>query len=186
MDNMDEEQSGESSWRANYSTPAALADKVTEVLDDQAERGQVLKLSEARSLYPNLVVASLGANRKDNRNGVVTARVLFDGTTGIHVNKRTRTRDQEISPIAADLKRAMREKARAGEAGVSEAHRQVPVAEFDWWLQVCQVQPGSSVYVNKGGTFGVASASYHWSRVASALGRLAQYLSGEQAHPAFF
>ena len=190
LDYMDEEQSGESPWRANYSTLAALADKVTEVLDDQAERGQVLKLSEAeaRSLYPKLVVASLGANRKDKPNGVVTARVLFDGTNGIHVNKRTRIRDQERSPIAADLKRAMREKARVGErtfaltADVSEAHRQVPIAECDWWMQGCQVQPGSSVYVNKVGTFDVASASYYWSRVASALGRLAQYLSGEQAH----
>ena len=143
MDYMDEEQSGESAWRANYSTLAALADKVTEVLDDQAERGQVLKLSEAeaRSLYPNLVVASPSANRKDKPNGVVIARVLFDGTNGIHVNKRTRIRDQERSPIAAVLKRAMREKARVGErtfaltADVSEAHRQVPIAECDWRMQ---------------------------------------------------
>ena len=139
MDYMDEEQSGESAWRANYSTLAALADKVTEVLDDQAERGQVLKLSEAeaRSLFPNLVVASLSANRKDKPNGVATAKVLFDGTNGIHVSERTRIRDQERSPIAADLKRATRVKARVGErifalaADVSEAHRQVPIAECD-------------------------------------------------------
>ena len=74
----------------------------------------MLKLSEteARARFPNLVVASLGANRKDKPNGTVTARVLFDGTHGISVNKRTRIRDQERAPIAADLKRSMRESER--------------------------------------------------------------------------
>ena len=57
-----------------------------------------------------MVVASLGAIRKDKPGGVVTARVLFDGTNAIHVNRRTRMRDQERSPTAADLKRLMYEK----------------------------------------------------------------------------
>ena len=47
---------------------------------------------------------------------------------------------------------------------------------------MCQIQPGSAVCVNKVGTFGVASASYHWSRVASAIGRLAQCLVGHASH----
>ena len=34
------------------------------------------------------------------------------------------------------------------------------------------------MYINKVGTFGVASASYYWSRAASALGRLTQYITG--------
>ena len=45
-----------------------LEDKVREVLEDQATRsGQVLKLSEkdTKERYPKLVVASLGAQRKD-------------------------------------------------------------------------------------------------------------------------
>ena len=79
-------------------------------------------------------------------------------------------------PIASDLKRSMREKAKRGErtfaltADVKEAHRQIPVAPRDWHLLGCQVQPGGNVYVNKVGTFGVASASYWWSRLASAVG----------------
>ena len=151
--------------------------EVLAVLDDQSTRGQVLKLTEeeeASARFPNLVVASLGATRKDKPDGTVSARVLFDGTNGVEVNKRTRVRDQERAPIAADLKRVMREKARFGErtfaltADVKEAYRQVPVAPCDWHPLGCQVQPGGSVYVNKVGTFGVASASYWWSRVASA------------------
>ena len=34
--------------------------------------------------------------------------------------------------------------------------------------------------MNTVGTFGVASASYYWSRVAGALGRLSQYLAGDR------
>ena len=59
----------------------------------------------------------------------MSARVLFDGTHGLSVNTKTRLRDQERAPIAADLKRSMREKAKVGEltfalsADVTEADR---------------------------------------------------------------
>ena len=90
--------------------------------------------------YPALVIASLGANRKEKRDGRITARVLFDGTNGLEVNKRTRVRDQERATVAADLKRSMRAKAARGEktfavtANVTEAHRQVPIHPQDWRL----------------------------------------------------
>ena len=100
----------------------------------------------------------------------------------------TEFRDQERGPIAADLKRIMREKSRVGvptlalTADVSEAHRQIPVAEQDWHLLGCQVVPGGSVFLNTVDTFGVASASFFSSRVASAIGRVAQYLAGNSAY----
>ena len=158
-------------------------------MEDQAKRGQVLKLSEdeARARFPNLVVASLGAQRKEKPGGVVTARILFNGTHGIDVNTSTRIRAQERAPIAADLKRAMREKSQVEEktfaltADVSEAHRQIPIAPQDWHLLGCQVRGGSSVHENTVGTFGVASASYYWCRTAAAFGRLSQYFGGNAA-----
>ena len=118
-------------------------------MHDQASRGQIIVMteSEARSRYPGLVVASLGAQRKQKPGGKVTARVLFDGTHGLCVNSKTRLRDQERAPIAADLKRSMREKSRIGEltfalsADVTEAHRQVPIHPDDWHLLGCQVSP---------------------------------------------
>ena len=134
------------------------------------------------------MIASLGANRKDKPNGEISARVLFDGTNGLQVNTRTRLRDQERSPIAADLKRAMREKATLGvrtfalTADVKEAHRQVPIHPRDWHLLGCRVEAGTDVYINTVETFGVASASNYWSRVSSALGRLSQYLAAASAH----
>ena len=173
-------------WRRNYSTLQPLEQQVLDVMHDQATRGQVLVLSEteARLRYPDLVIASLGAQRKEKPGGKITARVLFDGTHGLSVNSRTRIRDQDRAPIAADLKRTMREKSKVDEltftlsADVTEAHRQVPIHPDDWHLLGCQVIPGGDVFVNTVGTFGVASASYYWSRVAAAVGRLAQYLAG--------
>ena len=174
-------------WRRNFSSLDQWKDKALEVLHDQSARGQVLILPEheARRRYPDLVVASLGAICKDKPNGEVTARVLFDGTHGLWVNRRTRIRDQERSPIASDLKRALHEKATRGErtfalsADVSEAHRQVLVHPQDWHLLGCQVVPGADVFTHTVGTFGVSSASYYWSRVAGSIGRLAQYLVGK-------
>ena len=84
-------------------------------------------------------------------------------------------------------KRMMREKSKTSEptfaltADVTEAHRQIPIVEQDWHLLGCQVQPGGEVFANTVGTFGVASASYSWSRVGSAIGRLCQYISGTSA-----
>ena len=81
----------------------------------------------------------------------------------------------------------MREKVRRGEqtfsftADVTEAHRQVPVDTRDWHLLGCQVEAGGDVYINTVGTFGVASASYCWSRVAASVGRITQYISGRSA-----
>ena len=114
--------------------------------------------------------------------------MLFDGSNGIAVNRRTRIRDQERAPVAADLKRVMREKARLGEktfaltADVAEAHRQIPIHPRDWHLLGSQIEVGGDVYINKVGTFGVASASYYWSRAASALGRLTQHITGRTAN----
>ena len=172
-------------WRRNYATLREFETQVLDVMHDQASRGQIIVMteSEARSRYPDLVVASLGAQRKQKPGGKVTARVLFDGTHGLCVNSKTRLRGQERAPIAADLKRSMREKSRIGEltfalsADVTEAHRQVPIHPDDWHLLGCQVSPGGDVFVNTVGTFGIASASHNWSRVAAAIGRLVQYLS---------
>ena len=67
-------------------------------------------------------------------------------------------------------------------ADISEAHRQVPIDRRDWRYLGCQITAGADVYVHTVGTFGIASASYYWSRVSMAVGRLVQYLAGHRAH----
>ena len=115
-DYLELQSDGESVWRRNYPMAAALAWEVSAVFEDQANRGQVLALreQEARLRFPNLTIASLGPNREDMPGGIVSARVLFDGTNGVTVNTRTHIRDQERAPNAADLQRSMREKASRG------------------------------------------------------------------------
>ena len=146
-----------------------------------------LSEEEAKIRFPRLIIASLSANRKDRPNGEVTARVLHDGTNGLSVNTRTRLRDQERSPISSGIKRAMREKASRGlntcalTAHVKEAHRQIPTDPRVWHLLGCQADRGGDVFINTVGTFGITSASYYWSRVSSAVGRLTQYLASDQA-----
>ena len=54
----------------------------------------------------------------------------------------------------------------------------MPIDPRDWYLLGCQVTPSSSVYINEVGTFGISSGSFYSSRVASALGRITQYLAG--------
>ena len=144
----EEELAGDQSWRRNFSSVAKFSDQVRDVLDDHSRRGQILKLTEqeAHRQYPDKAVAALGANQKNKPNGVVSARVLFDGSNGIAVNRRTRIRDQERAPVAADPKRVMREKARLGErtlaltADVAEAHRQIPIHPRDWHLLGFQIE----------------------------------------------
>ena len=143
--------------------------------------------SEARRIYPYLVIASLGAQRKEKPGGKVTARVLFDGTHGFCVNTRTRLRDPERAPIAADLKGAMREKpcwmsllSLCRPTFQKLIDKCQSIAD-DWHLLRCQVISGGEVFINTVGTFGIALASCYWSRVACAVGRLAQYLIGNAA-----
>ena len=187
LDYLEHAPDKEGVWRRNYSSLQAYEQQVLEVMYDQAARGQIIIMTEeeAKKRYTNLVIASLGAQRKEKLGGKVTARVLFDGAHGLCVNTRTRLRDQERAPIAADLKRSMREKAKVDEltfalsADVTEAHRQVPIHPDDWHYLGCQVVPGGEVFVNTVDTFGIASASYYWSRVASSVGRLLQYISAD-------
>ena len=162
-----EEQAAEQGvWRNNYSTLAEWSEECKKIVEDQAERGQVLKMSEeeARRRFPVLTVASQGAQRNEKPGGEVTARILFDGTHGIDVNTRIRIRDQERAPNAGDVKRYLREKASletptfALTADISEAHRQVPVDPRDPHFLGCHITAGSDVYVHTVGTFGIASA----------------------------
>ena len=185
----EEDHGGERAWRRNDATLRPLTKEVMDVLDDQARRGQLIRPPdvEAKARFPRLVIASLGANRKDRANGEVSARVLHDGSNGLAGNTKTRLQDQERSPISSDLKRAMSEKATRGlstfalTADVKEAHRQIPVDPRDWHLLGCQLERGEDVFINTVGTFGITSASYCWSRVSPAIGRLAQYLASDQA-----
>ena len=72
-------------WNQNCQSVPPLLTKVQEVLSDQALRRQVVVLTEteARIRYPNLVVASLGALRKEKSGGEITTSVCVTGQTAL-------------------------------------------------------------------------------------------------------
>ena len=120
--------------RRNYAPLEQWKEQVLAVMHDQASRGQMLVLleAEARRKFPNLVVASLGGVRKDKTIGEVTSRVLFYGTQGLSVNRRTRIR----------VKNARPQPTFALSACLSEAQRQVPIPPQDWHYLGYKVTPG--------------------------------------------
>ena len=68
---LEDEIVGDPLRRQNHSSITEHASRVIDVLNDQSSRGQILKLpeAEARLQFPHLVVASLGAQRKDKLGG---------------------------------------------------------------------------------------------------------------------
>ena len=162
----------------NYASAKELAEAVKEQLELSVAKGHAMKLTEeeARKKYGNsLVVASLGAQVKNGakETGDLTVRLLFDGTHGVPVNAGIRVRDQDRSPAAPDIKRVLRQLANHSgpkfgfKVDVKDAHRLIPIKPCDWHLLCCRCEVGKEIYVNKTGTFGVASAAYWWSRVAT-------------------
>ena len=112
--------------------------------------------------------------------------MLFDGTHGVPVNQNIWVRDQDRSPAAPDVKRVLRQLAkRQGrkfgfKVDVKDAHRLIPVSPLDWHLLAWRSTCSGDVYVNTTGTFGVASAAYWWSRVATAAIRGAHNVTGSR------
>ena len=172
---LQDERQSEHPWRQNYTTLAGLADEVVAVLEDQVSKRQVLSFTGAEGVakYPDFVLASLGANRKDKPNGVVTARVFagwgnWPRCQYPHADQRAREvsdrvgfeagREGKGRPAAAHV-RAHSRCERGAPAGAQSSRLEVlrPGAQFP--------RPG-------------LPASYYWSRVAGAIGRLAQYLAG--------
>ena len=175
----------------NYASAAELAQAVEEQLVASVKNGQAFRLTEkeARDRYGNkLVVAALGAQVKSGSQdtGDLKIRMLFDGTHGVPVNQNIRVRDQDRSPAAPDVKRVLRQLAKQQgrkfgfKVDVKDAHRLIPVSPLDWHLLACRGTCSGDVYVNTTGTFGVASAAYWWSRVATAAIRGAHYVLGQE------
>ena len=175
----------EGKWRNNYSSAVNFASEVEEALEEQARRGQILITSEesARSKYgARLTVAALGAIEKGTReDGTTEIRIVHDGTHGVDINTKIKVQDATPCPTAPDIKTALRLQAARRTpyfgltADVKEAHRLIPVDPLDWPLQACQVRPGGNIYLNKVGTYGVASAAYWWGRMGACLQRAIYY-----------
>jgi len=175
----------------NYRSARELQKEVEKDLEDLLARGLCEKLTEEeakRRFGSRFVVASLGALvKRTTDDGERVIRLLFDGTREVPLNGAIRVRDQEIPPGAPDLKRVLRAQAEWPStpfglvADVKDAHRVVVIHPADRHLLGCRARPAGPIYFQKRGTFGVASASYWWGRLAAALLRLLYRVVPERA-----
>ena len=125
----------EETRRDNYTTTSEYKEEVRRTLLDQASRGQILVLPEAkaRSLYGSrLLIASLAAIRTSTReDGTTEVRIIHDGTHGLHLNTQIKVRGHIPLPMAVDVRQALIVLRQSGlpffaaTADVQEAHRQV-------------------------------------------------------------
>ena len=169
----------------NYKSVAPHVDRIRTLFKEEAAHGWMEEMSDAearKQFGKDLLVASLGAVEEKDK-----VRVVHDGTHHVHVNNRIRVRDQLRCPGAGELKVLMRERMEQGGrffailGDIAKAHRRVKVRAADWRFQICRIEEGR-VWVNKVGTYGIASAAYWWGRLAAAcIVRLAHYVAGAEA-----
>ena len=180
-------------WSDNYSSAEEGKVDIWRQVDEEVEKGTIIKMSEeeASSRFGNrLAVAALGAVPKELNSEKV--RLIHDGSYSVDVNRRIKVLDRMRFPLIDDatamLLEAKRQCEKQGGApratlvyDVKGAHKLIPVKERDWGLQAFRLpgeRKGDGVYVHTRGTFGIASAAYHWQRVAAVAVRLAHRLGG--------
>ena len=168
--------------RENYKSAEGHLEQVEELFREEQKLGWMVELDEAdaRKEYGDrLFIASLAVVQEPGK-----IRVVHDGSNGVHINHRIRPRDQVRAPGAGEIRSILRSKAASGRklfaiAGdISKAHRRIKIKRQDWGFQACRTRPGK-VWLNCVGTYGMASASYYWSRAAAGLiVRLTHYVLG--------
>ena len=160
---------------------------------EEVEAGSIIAMrtEEAEEKYKGrLAVAALGAVPKELGSSVV--RIVHDGSYSVDINHRIKVRDRMRFPMVDDaggvLLQVEKEVEEAQGAmrcsllyDISRAHKLLPVDEQDWGLQGFRLPAGKqegTVFLHTRGTFGVASAAYHWQRLAACLVRLVHRLGG--------
>ena len=174
----------------NYASSKECMSTIREQVREDVAKGLVkrMSLSEARARFPGrLAIAALGAVPKGAGSDEV--HIVFDASYSIDINRRIKVLDQLRSPLIDDVSavlRQLREEFESVEASpswlslvydIAMAHRLVPVRPEDWGLQAFSLDEPEEVFVHKRGTFGVCSAAYWWSRVASGAVRLLHALA---------
>ena len=173
--------------RDNYKSIMGFESQVEKLFREEAAAGWMEEVTdeEARRRYSErLCKGSLGV--VDEKTKI---RVVHDGSHGVHVNHKIKTRDQVRMPGAGELETLLGEmkadnrRAAAVIGDAQKAHRRVKVREEDWGYMACRLVP-RKVWLNKVGTYGFASAGYFWSRLAAAvLVRMVYYLTGRRWSP---
>ena len=173
-------------WRSNYSSVSEHEDFVRQHFESECEEGlmEKVELKEAVERYGSrLAISSLSVLVEEAHNG--KKRVIHDASHGVKINHRIRCRDKLRSPGAGEKQYILAYYSERNlplfslVGDVSKAHRRFLHDPEERGLLACRVRDEDDhVYINKVGTFGVASASYWWSRISGAGLRLGHELLG--------
>ena len=173
--------------RSNYQSVEAHQDFVRQQFEEECNEGLMerLTLDEAKQKFGGrLAISSLAVLVEENHQG--KRRVIHDATHGTKINNRIKCRDKVRSPSAREKQyllayfQLLRASVFSLVGDISKAHRFLHAPE-ERGLLACRVSDDDPyVYINKVGTFGLACASYWWSRIAGSGVRLVHELLGPQ------
>ena len=167
-------------WMANYKSIESVLASFRKALDEEVQSGRMIRVNlqgGKRSIWARASCGGSWCTGEELRR----AGLSLWSESSMMAHTAFRLRDQDAGPLAPDIKRVLRPQAMEETkfdgliVDVKGAHRVVPIREKDWKYQACALEGDDHVYVNTVGTFGIASASYCWSRAAGALCRLAHY-----------
>ena len=170
----------------NYKSFAGFEDTIEEQFKAEQELGwmQETTVDQLKQEYgENFAISPLAVAEERKLDGTMKLRVLHDGTHKTHVNNRIRCRDKLRSPGVREkhaLLRINREKKNIAIsilADFSNAHRSIKIKRAEWGMMACMIRKGKP-WINKVGTFGIASAAYWWSRLAGGLLRMVHGVLG--------
>ena len=173
-------------WRENYDTVGEHEDFVREHFAAECEEGLMerLDIGEARKRYGDrIAISSLSVLVEETHGN--KKRIIHDATHGTKINNRIKCRDKQRSPGAReklyllDYYKKRRKVVFSLVGDISKAHRRFLHHPSERGLLACKVSTKDDfIFINNVGTFGVASASYWWGRIAASGLRLTHELLG--------
>ena len=172
--------------RANCPSAREHEEHLREHLEEEVREGLVEKMTREQfeeEFGEARAVASLAVLVEDEVSG--KKRVIHDGSHGVKVNYRIRCLDKLRMPGGREKRLLLGQFRRAKDVVFSligdfgKAHRRFKYIRAEQGFLACRVnEEENAIYVNRVGTFGIASTPYWWGRLSAALMRLGHVLLG--------
>ena len=175
-------------WRDNYESVGDHEEFVRQHFEEECKEGlmEKLTLEQAKQRYGDKIAISSLAVLVEESHGN-KRRIIHDATHGTKINNRIKCRDKQRSPGAREKRYLLSYYKKRGDVvfslvgDISKAHRRFLHDPAEHGLLACRVKHSDNfIFVNKVGTFGVASASYWWGRLAGSGIRLVHELLGPE------
>lgn len=172
--------------KGNYPSARDHEEHLRQHLEEEVKEGLVVKMTEEEfeSTYGDeRAVAALAVLVEDEEAG--KKRVIHDGSHDIRVNHRIRCLDKIRMPGGREKRYLLMKYKESRDVvfsvigDIGKAHRRFKYDKREHGFLACRVsEEDGFVYVNRVGTFGIASTPYWWSRISGACLRLVHYLTG--------